>query len=74
MSILQYFKCVPVKPKSALDERANEQLPEPNGSLSKSVPATAIELANAEMLKLKDKSTTREQNRAISDANTSPEV
>ena len=56
MSILQYFKRVPVKLESASDERANE-LPEPNGSLSKSVPATAIELANAEVLKLKDKST-----------------
>ena len=43
MSILQYFKCVPVKPESASDERADEQLPEPNSSLSKSVPATAIE-------------------------------
>ena len=56
MSILQYFKRVPVKLESASDERADE-LPEPNGSLSKSVPATAIELVNAEVLKLKDKST-----------------
>ena len=46
---------MPVKPESASDERA-DGLPEPNGSLSKSVPTTAIELANAEVLKLKDKS------------------
>ena len=39
MSILQYFKCVPVKPESASDEQADE-LPEPNSSLSKSVPAS----------------------------------
>ena len=55
MSILQYFKHVAVKPESASDERAGE-LPEPNGSLSKSLPATAIELVNVEVLRLKDKS------------------
>ena len=40
MSILQYFKRVPMKPESATDE----QLPEPNGSLSKSVSTKAIKL------------------------------
>ena len=46
MSILNYFKRVPER---------DERLPEPNGSLSKSVPTNAIKLANAEVLKLKDK-------------------
>ena len=34
--ILQYFKCVPVKPESATDEQ-DEQLLQPNGSLYKSM-------------------------------------
>ena len=41
ISILQYFKYVPVKPESVTDER-DEQLPEPNGSLSKSAPTKVI--------------------------------
>ena len=49
MSILQYFKQVPVKPESTTHER-DEQLPEPNGCLSKSMPTKAIELAKAEVL------------------------
>ena len=49
MSILQHFKHVPVKPESATDEQ-DEQLPEPNGCLSKSVPTKAIELANTKVL------------------------
>ena len=40
MSILQCFKHVPAKPEYATDE----QLPEPNGSLSKSMPTKAIKL------------------------------
>ena len=46
---MNYFKRVPVEPER------DERLPEPNDSLSKSVPTNAIELANAEVLKLKDK-------------------
>ena len=53
MSILQYFKCVPVKLESATDEW-DEQLPEPNSSLNKSVATDAIELANAEISKIYD--------------------
>ena len=51
ISILQDFKHVPVKPESTTHER-DENLPEPNGCLSKSIPTKAIELANAEVLKL----------------------
>ena len=49
MLILQYFKCVPMKPDSTTHEQ-DEQLPEPNGCLSKSIPTKAIELANSEVL------------------------
>ena len=48
-SILNYFKCVPTECTGI-----EEGLPEPNGSLSKSVPSDAIERANAKVLKLKD--------------------
>ena len=51
ISILQYFKHVPVKLESTTHER-DEQLAEPNGCLSKSMPTKAIELANTEVLKL----------------------
>ena len=44
MSILQYLKCVSVKPESATDEW-DKQLPEPNGYLSKFVTTNAIEWA-----------------------------
>ena len=40
---LTYFKCVYVKPESVTDER-DEQPPEPNSSLSKSMPTKAIKL------------------------------
>ena len=46
MLILNYFKHVPVEPTT------DKRLPERSGSLSKSVPTNAIELANAELLKL----------------------
>ena len=46
MSILNYFKCVPVEPTT------DKRLPEPSGPLSKSVPTNAIKLANAEVLNL----------------------
>ena len=46
MSILNYFKCVPVEPTT------DKQLPEPSGPLSKSVPTNATELTNAKVLKL----------------------
>ena len=49
MLILQYFKCVPVKPDSTTHER-DEKLPEPNSCLRKFVPTKSIELANAEVL------------------------
>ena len=42
MSMLQYFKHVPVKLESLTNER-DEQLPEPDFSLSKSVPINSIE-------------------------------
>ena len=51
ISILQYFKCIPVKSESTTHER-DKQLPEPNSCLSTSEPTKAIELANAEVLKL----------------------
>ena len=48
MSILKYFKRVPSEPV----KRKDEGLPEPTGPLSKSVPAKAIELANAQVQKV----------------------
>ena len=48
-SILQYFKHVPVKLESLTNE-PDEQLPEPDCSLSKSVPINSIEeLVNDEI-------------------------
>ena len=49
MSIWKYFKRVPSEPV----KRDNEGLPEPSGPLSKSVPAKAIELANAQVKKVR---------------------
>ena len=49
ISILQYFKHVPVKLECMTHEQ-DEQLPEPNGCLRKSVPTKAIELTNVEVL------------------------
>ena len=50
MSILQYFKRA-----SAKSNATNlEQLPDPNGLLSSSVPPKAIELANTKVTKMKD--------------------
>ena len=46
MSILNYFKCVP------MESNTDKRLPEPSGLLSKSVPTNVIKLANAEVLKL----------------------
>ena len=48
VSILNYFKRVPVEPTT------DKQLPEPSGPLSKSrsVPTNAIEVANAKLVKL----------------------
>ena len=48
MSILKYFKCVPVLIQ-------DEGLPEPSSSLSNVVPPKAIEMANAEVVKVKNK-------------------
>ena len=50
MSILQYFKHASVKSNAT----NLEQLPDPNGLLSSSVPPKAIELANAKVTKVKD--------------------
>ena len=44
-----YIKYYRIVSESATDEQ-DEQLPEPNGSLSKSMPTKAIQLANAEIL------------------------
>ena len=46
MSILCYFKRVH---KTGAKPANDDGLPEPNGPLSKSVPPTAIELANAKL-------------------------
>ena len=48
MSILKYLKCVPVPIQ-------DEGLPEPSSSLSNVVPPKAIEMANAEVVKVKNK-------------------
>lgn len=48
MSILKYFKRAPAKVQ-------DEELPEPTSSLNSVVPSKAIELANSEVLKLKNK-------------------
>ena len=50
MSILQYFKLASAKSNAT----NSDQLPDPNGSLSSSVPPKAIELANAKDTKVKD--------------------
>ena len=65
---------MPVKLGSATTEQ-DEQLPKPNDSLSKhqSVQTKAIKLENAEVLNLRI-STTRQQNKAIFDDNSSPEM
>ena len=47
MSLLKYFKPVP---KTASDELL-KQLPDPNGTLSKTVPPSAIRMANDEVSK-----------------------
>ena len=62
---------MPVK----LGNKQDEQLPKPNYSLSKhqSVQPKAIKLANAEVFNLRI-STTQQQNKAIFDANSSPEI
>ena len=49
MFILQYFKHIPVKLESMTHEQ-DEQLPEPNGCLRRSVPTKAIELTNVKVL------------------------
>jgi len=48
MSLLKYFKPVP---KMALDELL-KQLPDPNGTLNKTVPPLAIKMANDEVSKV----------------------
>ena len=48
MSILKYLKRVPVPIQ-------DEGLPEPSSSLSNVVPPKAIEMANAEVVKVKNK-------------------
>ena len=50
MSILQYFKRTSAKSNAT----NSDQLPDPNGLLSSSVPPKAIELANAKVTKVKD--------------------
>ena len=50
-SILQYFKRASAKSNAT----NSDQLPDPNGSLSSSVPPKAIELANAKVTKVKDR-------------------
>ena len=47
MSVLKYFKCAPVI--------QDEELPEPSSCLSNIVPLKAIEMANAEVVKVKNK-------------------
>jgi len=48
MSLLKYFKPVP---KTALDDLL-KQLPDPNGTLKKTVPPSAIKMANDEVSKV----------------------
>ena len=48
MSIWKYFKRVPTQPV----KREDEGPPEPTSLLSKSVPVKAIELANAQVMKV----------------------
>ena len=50
MSILQYFKHDSAKSNAT----NSDQLPDPNGWLSSSIPPKAIELANAKVTKVKD--------------------
>jgi len=45
MLIFRYFKCVATCNKP--DENEDEELPEPTGLFSKSVPTKAIKLASA---------------------------
>ena len=46
MSILKYFKPVP-----KISDELLKELPDPNGTLSKTVPSLAIKLANDEVSK-----------------------
>ena len=72
MSIWKYFKRVP--PESV--KRKDEGLPEPTGPLSKSVPAKAIELTNAQVQKVQLDKTCDSglSGWAVSNADTCPEV
>jgi len=49
MSLWKYFKRAPPEPVKKCEDKG---LPEPTGPLSKSVPAKAIELANAQVKKV----------------------